>query len=539
MLNSLRKNPVTKEVFSSTYKTLAKRWVKDPVHDNIFQEALLIDFNKKEPSFILSDSIVQILKLILHITEYKIIIWLISSQGKQICKQALLELDLIDKFNLLYWLDPVEAMGMNFKEGILITNYQMWPLLINKLNIKAIVIQERINKMPTYLEPIPREKTEQIEWIECQNYLETAKEIVTDLDLPEEKILQIIVSNLTEQRKMKKILHNFNCKILLKPTYADITIDIGKAYYQEYNYNLRAYTYEKRIIYQNQFMERVNKTAEKYYLLISSNDTLPTRIYQNTNMYAETLQLLGKYSPNRVRLLLTKYYNENMVKHIFKSLYYLEAIDSRGHLTILGQKMHQLPIDPQISRLIIKYGEFMPCVFYLGAALDLSSDLSDWFMGDSPNHQQWEDSLGDHLSLLSLIQAFCNQPDCQAQGWCLQNQVNYENLNNCVKNAQILANRLGLPLNSEKHYEVREAILDSFYLQTLVLENSELKVIGGKKSLLESKFIPDNISECMVCSKIIIYKRTSIQLMATPCTLEELAELVPKYFNKKRFPNYF
>ena len=69
MLNSLRKNPVTKEVFSSTYKTLAKRWLKDPVHNNIFQEALLIDFNKKEPSFILSDSIVQILKLILHITE--------------------------------------------------------------------------------------------------------------------------------------------------------------------------------------------------------------------------------------------------------------------------------------------------------------------------------------------------------------------------------------------------------------------------------------------------------------------------------------
>ena len=216
MLNSLRKNPVTKEVFSNTYKTLSKKWIKNSVHNTIFQEALLTDYVKKETTFILSNSIVQILKLILHMSEYKKIIWLISKNGKKICNQALLELDLIGKFQLLYWLDPVEAIGMNFKEGIMITDYYDWHLLTNNLNIKAIVIQEKINKMSSYLEPTPREKTDQIEWIQCENYLETAQQIVKNLDISDTDIVQIIVSNLNEQRKLKKILHNFNCKIVLQ-----------------------------------------------------------------------------------------------------------------------------------------------------------------------------------------------------------------------------------------------------------------------------------------------------------------------------------
>ena len=33
---------------------------------------------------------------------------------------------------------------MNFKEGIMITDYYDWHLLTNNLNIKAIVIQEKI-----------------------------------------------------------------------------------------------------------------------------------------------------------------------------------------------------------------------------------------------------------------------------------------------------------------------------------------------------------------------------------------------------------
>ena len=48
-----------------------------------------------------------------------------------------------------------------------------------------------------------------------------------------------------------------------------------------------------------------------------------------------------------------------------------------------------------------------------------------------------EDSLGDHLSLLSLLQAInlIAKPKL-----VFTKSVKYENLNNCVKNAQILAN---------------------------------------------------------------------------------------------------
>ena len=145
MLNSLRKNPVTKESFSNTYKTLAKIWSKNPIHGSIFQGAFVIDFVKKEPTFILSNNIIQILKLVLHMTEYKKIIWMISNQGETICKKALLELDLTHQFKLLYWLNPVEALGMNFKEGIFIIDNNKWPLIINKLKIKLFRTHSKNN----------------------------------------------------------------------------------------------------------------------------------------------------------------------------------------------------------------------------------------------------------------------------------------------------------------------------------------------------------------------------------------------------------
>ena len=61
----------------------------------------------------------------------------------------------------------------------------------------------------------------------------------------------------------------------------------------------------------------------------------------------------------------------------FKALYYL-CYKFKRKLTHLGYQMLELPIDPQISRLLIKYGKELPCVFYLGAALHLAKSLREF-----------------------------------------------------------------------------------------------------------------------------------------------------------------
>ena len=373
-----------------------------------------------------------------------------------------------------------------------------------------------------------------IEWVKCDNTLEKAKEIVGELDHAD---IIVLVSNEIEQRKMQKLLRKYEVRI--EPRHADIIIDTGSTYCQEYHHLTNVYLQEKRLLYQDQLQDRVKLTRKKYYLLLDPEKTLRRRILSEKPFYGEAFQMLAIHSSRSVSKLLSGMYSHGFDKHIFKTLYYLEAIDSRGRLTKLGQQMIQLPVDPQISRMLVKHGEAIPCVFYLGAALHLSSELKDWFINESPHHQQWIDTLGDHLSLMSLIQDYCKIPMEEKASWCLQHQVSYELLKSCENLAKDLANRLDMESSYEKSFELREAFLDSFFLQTFVLHEDKIWRFGYHKPILESQHTPEDFPECIVCSKVIVHKRSQIQFMGTTTTIQELQQLVPKYFIARRFTEEF
>ena len=545
MLSLQKKNPVTNKAFSTTYKALIKSWTKHPIHSKEFQGEFVISFSSPENSFVLGDGIafVQLIKLVAHLTNYKSILWVVSSYHDEHVKQALLELDLNMDFKFIYGVDPVEAMSMKFDEGILLIYDDLWKFIHFRTKIKSVIVHERTSIVPTFLNPVKykmKSSLDKIEWVSCENVFEKAQEVADENS--ENNSIQILVSNVNEQQKLEKLLRRKGLKhinVFLEAKRADITIDTGNTYCQEYHFLSRVFLQEKRCLYQDQLQDRASLTQEKFYLLVGAEKVLQRRLLPERPLYAEVLQLLSLHSAKKVNTLVTNIYSESVSKHVMKTLYYLDGINSHGNLTLGGRQMAELPIDPQISKMLIKYGDKIPCVFFLGAALHLSSELKDWFLGNSPHHKQWEDSLGDHLSLLGLIDDFCRIPEEEAPSWCLQHQVNLELLQQCRKKAHEFASRLGMTANSEKNVEVREAILDVYFLQTLLLHESKLWMLGYHKPILESDHVPADFPKCMVCSKLIVYKRSQIQLMGTPCTIQELKALNPDYFIPRRFTEPF
>jgi hypothetical protein len=541
----LRKNPLTREPLSTMYKTLAKTWTKHPVHSKIFQNVFVQEYSTcdKEPMFVLgkTDTFVQLIKLVAHITNYKEIIWIIAEEHEKVKKQVLIELDLTTTHRLFFSINPVEAMSLKFDEGVLVIFDHRWKLVHYRCKVKTLVIQPNYSTMPSCLDPHNPDKKRsaaEIIWVETDNFYEKTKELVQDIETHDEGSVHVLVSNSVEERKMKKVLRKYSATVGVESIQACITIDTGHTYCQEYYYPSRTYVHEKRLLYQDQLQDRAGMSNKLHYLLLTPGKVLKRRDFLPKPVYAETLQLLSKYSARSIEKLISSEYSPLLAKHSFKTLYYLEALDSKGCLTSMGQKMLALPTDPQISRMLVKHGRNIPCTFYLAAALHLSGDLQDWFLGESPHHEQWVDNLGDHLSLLGLIEQYHAMPKNERAGWCLQHQVNYDLLSQCGVLADDFATRLGLEANPDKACEVREAILDSFFLQTLITHEGSLWSLGNTKPLLCPPNVPDGLSGCMVCSKVTIYKRSEVQFMATPCTKAELQQIVPKYFIARRFKGF-
>ena len=104
----------------------------------------------------------------------------------------------------------------------------------------------------------------------------------------------------------------------------------------------------------------------------------------------------------------------------------------------------------------------------------------------------------------------------------------------CSSLAKNLASRLNLQPKAELQFEVREVIIDSFYLNTLIINDTYIQVLGSKKIMLETS----DLHPLMICSHITVGKSNQLNLIGTPVQLEEIKECVPHYYIKQRFVIY-
>ncbi|KAG0169604.1 putative ATP-dependent RNA helicase dhr2 [Apophysomyces sp. BC1015] len=114
-----------------------------------------------------------------------------------------------------------------------------------------------------------------------------------------------------------------------------------------------------------------------------------------------------------------------------EELYALGAMDEKGELTDLGQKMAEFPLDPSYSKVLIQSGEH-GCTLEAIAIVSLLSVDSVFFTPSDKREQAAEARRkflhldGDHLTLLNVLRAYWEvkgDPE-----WCKENFINMRNM---------------------------------------------------------------------------------------------------------------
>ncbi|CAO3645325.1 unnamed protein product [Cunninghamella blakesleeana] len=114
-----------------------------------------------------------------------------------------------------------------------------------------------------------------------------------------------------------------------------------------------------------------------------------------------------------------------------EELYALNAIDDQGHLSTLGRRMAEFPLDPSFSKVIIQSHEYS-CTNEIIAIVSLLSVESIFFTPSDKREQAAEARRaflhpdGDHLTLLNVLKAYMEVKG--DYNWCKDHFINIRNV---------------------------------------------------------------------------------------------------------------
>ncbi|KAF7120576.1 hypothetical protein RHSIM_Rhsim13G0002600 [Rhododendron simsii] len=258
-------------------------------------------------------------------------------------------------------------------------------------------------------------------------------------------------------------------------------------------------------------------------------------------------------------------------------LNYLGALDDEGNLTKLGEIMSELPLDPQMGKMLVVSPKFN-CS---NEILSISAMLSDGFCAhvvisncpvcDSmpvlactiefiiPNcflrpreAQKAADEAkakfghidGDHLTLLNVYHAY--KQNNEDPSWCYENFVNHRALKSADNVRQQLARimvRFNLKLsstdfNSRDYYiNIRKAMLAGYFMQVAHLERTGhyLTVKDNQVVHLHPSNCLDHKPEWVIYNEFVLTSRNFIRTV-TDVRGDWLVDIAPHYFDLANFP---
>ncbi|KCV71143.1 pre-mRNA-splicing factor ATP-dependent RNA helicase DHX15 [Fonticula alba] len=230
-------------------------------------------------------------------------------------------------------------------------------------------------------------------------------------------------------------------------------------------------------------------------------------------------------------------------------LNYLGALDDDGNLTSVGEMMSELPLDPELAKMLIASPEHKCSNEILSIVAMLS--VPNCFI--RPNDQRNEaDSAkaqfvheeSDHITLLNVYHAFvANNMD---QKFCYNNYLNFRSLKSADSVRQQLLRifkRLGLELNStpfedRRYYDnIKRAILSGFFMQVAHKERS-----GGYLTVKDNQIVSIHPSSSInhrpqwtIYHEFVLTTKNWIRTV-TAVKPEWLLDASPDYFDLTNFP---
>jgi HrpA-like RNA helicase len=249
---------------------------------------------------------------------------------------------------------------------------------------------------------------------------------------------------------------------------------------------------------------------------------------------------------------------ESITKSL-QTLYILGAINKKGRLSELGQKMAQFPLDPMFAVALIKSEEFGCTEEILTIISMLSVDsifYSPYNKRDEANKSKMKfaNKSGDHLTMLKVYNEFVNVikdisedkmwiEHKKVEQWCNDHFINYRSMRKVLEVRQQLQEYVVRSNGNEQISscgkdlsQVRKCLCAAFFIHAAVrVPNKHSYLIlneGIEVRIHPSSVIQDPLPNCVIFNQVVM---TSREYIRDVCAIDHLwlTEVTPDLYREK------
>lgn len=233
-------------------------------------------------------------------------------------------------------------------------------------------------------------------------------------------------------------------------------------------------------------------------------------------------------------------------------LNYLGALDDEGDMTDLGRQMAELPLDPQLSKMLICSPDYNCSNEIVSIVAAMS--VPQIFLRPRENAKvadeakaQFVDNTSDHITLLNAYATYEEVPKEERRDWCWNNFINDRSISSAEsvkRQLKGIMKRLDIPLvtcRSEKgNFDtnaIRMALTNAMYMQTAYLQRAGnyLTVKDNQIVYLHPGSSIDSKPQWVVFEEFALTSKNYIRTVTTTRG-EWLVEMAPHYFDLENFP---
>lgn len=234
-------------------------------------------------------------------------------------------------------------------------------------------------------------------------------------------------------------------------------------------------------------------------------------------------------------------------------LNYLGALNDEGDMTELGYQMSDLPIDPQLAKIIITspdYGcsdEILSIVACMSVPQIFMRPREAAKAADEAK-AQFAHQDGDHLTLLNAYATYAAIPKAEKKQWCWDNFINdrsMQSADNVRKQLIGIMNKLQLPIvstdrrgnGSFDYTNVRLALTSGMFMQVAFKQKqgNYLTVKDNQIVYIHPGSVIDSKPDWVMFEEFALTTKNYIRTCSTT-RVEWLVEMAPHYYDLANFP---
>ena len=239
----------------------------------------------------------------------------------------------------------------------------------------------------------------------------------------------------------------------------------------------------------------------------------------------------------------------------FTQLYALGALNDSGELTRLGRRMAELPMDPQLAKMLLgseQYGcseEMLSVCAMLGVGQGITHRPKDKAVAADTAHRLLQHRSGDHLTLLNMYSQW-EESDYSAE-WCYDHYIQLRAMKRARdirEQLASLAQRVELqllshPLHCTDHSPLLKAITSGFFYQIARLDKTGVYRTVRKQQTVyihPSSALGRRGGEgegrsdmgCVLYHELVLTKKEYMRVVSV-VDMQWLAEIAPHLYTKK------